>query len=209
MTNKDLISELSEENIDKLLKYTPAYSAENLANIKAQAFEKLNNKENPVLKKTKFRRKSMAVIAAVVAVATLLTGVAVAAGPTIIETISRIIFVPTPTHVVEDVQRDISFSLELISWEYEPQDNHLSLEDAAKVAAEAIYNEFDFCLDGMVGYVTFRGGSNAAWSGFIVSEELTRHPETHGAELFHFLIDANTGEILDLAMNTPETPFLG
>ena len=209
MTNKDLISELSEENIDKLLKYTPAYSEENLANIKAQAFEKLNNKENPVLKKTKFRRKSIAVIAAVIAVATLFTGVAVAAGPAIIENISRIIFVPTPTHVVEDTQRDINFSLELISWNYEPQEHHISLEDAAKIAAEAIYNEFDFCLDGMVGYVTFAVGVNEMWSGFIVSEELTRHPETSGAELFHFLIDANTGEILDLAMNTPETPFLG
>ncbi|MCL2200454.1 MAG: hypothetical protein FWB75_00680 [Oscillospiraceae bacterium] len=209
MINKDLISELSGENIDELLKYTPEYSEQNLENIKNLTFEKLNNKEKPILKKTNFRRKTVSVIAAVLVITTLVAGVAVAAGPAIIENISRIIFVPTPTHVIEDTQRDINFSLELIDWNYEPQEHHISLEDAAKIAAEAIYNEFDFCLDGMVGYVTFAVGANEMWSGFIVSEELTRHPETSGAELFHFLIDANTGAILDLAMNTPETPFLG
>jgi hypothetical protein len=209
MINKDLISELSEENIEKLLKYTPDYSEQNLANIKTLTLEKLNNKEKPILKKRNLKRKSVAFVAAVIAITTLVAGAALAAGPAIIENISRIIFVPTPTHVIEDTERNVNFSLELISWDYEPQEHHISLEDAAKIAAEAIYNEFDFCLDGMVGYVTFSVGINEMWSGFIVSEELTRHPQTHGAELFHFLIDANTGAILDLAMNTPETPFLG
>jgi len=156
------------------------------------------------MKKSIFKRFSVAAVAAVIFGVTLLSVVAVAAGPAIVENIHRIIIVPIPDHVIEDTERDISFSLELISFDYEVQPHHVSLEDAAKVAAEAIYDEFGFCLDGMVGYVTLL---NNLWSGFIVYEELTR--PSMGVELFHFLIDAVTGEVLYLAMNTPESPFLG
>jgi len=56
MSNKDLIPELNEEQLDKLLTYTPAFFEQNLANIKARSFEKTNHMEKPVMKKSIFRR---------------------------------------------------------------------------------------------------------------------------------------------------------
>jgi hypothetical protein len=212
MTNKDLISELSEEQVEKLLKYAPAYSEQNLANIKAQTLNKLNSKENPIVKKSFFGRLSAAAVAAVIAGVTLLSVVAVAAGPTIVENISRIISIVNPTHVIDDTERNISFEMELNRWlEYEAQPHHITFEDAGVIASEAIYEEFGFSLDGMVGYATFMGSNLGErpelWSGVIVDEYLTRHSDND--ILFHFLIDAITGEVIYLAMNTPETPFHG
>jgi len=211
MTNKDLISELSDEQVDKLLKYAPAYSEQNLANIKAQTLDKLSNKENPVVKKSFFGRLSAAAVAAVIAGVTLFSVVAVAAGPTIIENISRIISIVNPTHVIEDAERNISFKMELNVFEYEAQPHHVSFEDAGVIISEAIYEEFGFSLDGMVGYATFLGptlgGLPERWSGVIIDEELTNHSDND--ILFHFLIDAITGDVIYLAMNTPETPFHG
>jgi len=56
MSNKDLIPELKEEQLDELLTYTPAFSEQNLANIKARSFEKISFKEKPVMKKPIYRR---------------------------------------------------------------------------------------------------------------------------------------------------------
>jgi len=88
------------------------------------------------------------------------------------------------------------------------QSHHISFADAAKIAAEAIYREFGVCIDGLTGHMLFVDRMyDDVWSGFIVSEELTTHAEAN--ELFHFVIDANTGEVSTLYMNTPETPFNG
>jgi len=56
MSEKDLISELSEAQLDELLMYIPDFSEQNLANIKARSFEKIKHKENPAMKKSIFRR---------------------------------------------------------------------------------------------------------------------------------------------------------
>ena len=85
----------------------------------------------------------------------------------------------------------------------------VSFREAAKTAAGGIYEEFGFSIDGMVGYMhlDFSPQFGTRWVGFIVSEEHTPHTDAH--ELFHFLVDAFTGEIIELHMNTPETPFRG
>ena len=74
MSNKDLIPELNDEQLDELLTYTPAFSEQNLANIKARSFEKINHKEKPVMKKSIFRRFGT-VAAAVLAIMVVTTTV--------------------------------------------------------------------------------------------------------------------------------------
>jgi len=74
MSKKYLISELGEEQLDELLTYTPAFSKQNLANIKARSLEKINHKENPTLKKFTFRRFGT-VAAAILAVMVVTTTV--------------------------------------------------------------------------------------------------------------------------------------
>jgi len=64
MSNKDLIPELTEEQLDELLTFTPAFSEQNLANIKARSFEKINHKEKPIMKKSTIRRSFSTVAAA-------------------------------------------------------------------------------------------------------------------------------------------------
>ena len=75
MPNKDLILELSEKQIDELLAYTPNFSDKNLTNIKARSLEKINNKEQPAIKKSTIRRSFGTFAAACIAI--LLTGITV------------------------------------------------------------------------------------------------------------------------------------
>ena len=76
------------------------------------------------------------------------------------------------------------------------------------MAADAIYEVFGFCIDGMDGYMIFVDNLYATfWSGHIRSEELTGHSVAD--EIFYFMIDAITGEVLYLSMNTPDSPFRG
>jgi len=56
MLKKDLISKLSEEQVVELLNYTPEFSDENLANIKARALDKINFMEESDMKKSLFKR---------------------------------------------------------------------------------------------------------------------------------------------------------
>jgi len=88
-----------------------------------------------------------------------------------------------------------------------PTPYQLSLEDAAKIAADAIYEEFDFCIDGMTGYMHFNRQTLNFWMGFIMCEELTTH--SHGDELLQFAVCAVSGDILSMSKNTVESPFLG
>ena len=110
---------------------------------------------------------------------------------------------------IEYQERNMSFVMEDIVVENSiPQSHHVSLESAAKIAAEAIYREFDFSIDGMKGHMNFvDNSSGASWSGFILSDELIPHSESY--ELFYFLIDATTAEVTWLSMNTIEIPFHG
>jgi len=123
----------------------------------------------------------------------------------------------TVTHpgyvVITCQERNIEFLMRniIIEGNMLPEAHHfLSLETTAIMAADAIYTEFGVCIDGLRGHMIFFGASNSnfsEWSGFILSEELTTH--SLGDEAFHFIIDAVTGEVLHLTMNTVETPFLG
>jgi len=78
MSKKSLISELSNEQLDELLTYTPAFSNENLANIKTRSLEKINHKEKPVMQKNTIKF-SFSTVAAVALVFMLLTTTAFAA----------------------------------------------------------------------------------------------------------------------------------
>ena len=75
MAKKDLIPELSDKQLDELLTYTPAFSAKNLANIKALSLEKISHKEQPTMKKSTIRRSFGTTAAACLAI--VLTGITV------------------------------------------------------------------------------------------------------------------------------------
>jgi len=114
-------------------------------------------------------------------------------------------------HNIVDTERGISFSMGLTEYGTgTPAPYHVTLEEASKTAAAAIYDRFNFCIDGMQGYIHFIDNSANGfvfWSAFILSYEHTSH--SHATDLFHFTICAITGEVFSLIMNTPETPFLG
>lgn len=115
-----------------------------------------------------------------------------------------------PIHTIENTNRNIQFYMYYMGeWQREviSQPANLSFQGVAKIAAEAIYHEFDFCIDGMAGYMGRLDVALPLWHGAIVSQELTTHSD--GDELFTFLIDAVTGEVLSVMMNTIESPFLG
>jgi len=87
-------------------------------------------------------------------------------------------------------------------------DNYLSFEVAAGLAADAIYQLFGVCVGGLDGNMFFvRRMQDNAWIGNIFCEDRTTH--SPGDELFHFVIDAENGDVLSLYMNTIETPFNG
>ena len=75
MPKQGLIPELSEEQLDELLAYTPEFSDKNLANIKAISFAKIKHKEKPVVKKSTIRRTFG--VAAAACLALLLTSITV------------------------------------------------------------------------------------------------------------------------------------
>ena len=73
MRHKNLVSELSEEQLDELLAYTPEFSQRNLENIKRLSLEKANEKQLPIRRKMSI--KKLSTIAA--AVLLLITSTAV------------------------------------------------------------------------------------------------------------------------------------
>lgn len=121
-------------------------------------------------------------------------------------------------HNIVDTERDVSFTMGLTPYgirhdlaDVAIEGYNISIEEASKIAAAAIYDRFGFCIDGMEGFIHFIDNSANGfifWSGFIVSYELTTHTPNSN-ELFYFTICALTGEIFDLTMNTPDTPFRG
>ncbi|MCL2356674.1 MAG: M56 family metallopeptidase [Defluviitaleaceae bacterium] len=88
-----------------------------------------------------------------------------------------------------------------------PRIPNVPFEDAVKIAANEINREFNFCINEMVGYMGFLDVYTPIWSGAVISQELTAHSD--GDELFTFVVDAVTGIVLSVMMNTEESPFLG
>lgn len=124
----------------------------------------------------------------------------------------RYVSIPEPVehlvYTIEGGERNIRFELAHIHLDGYPTPYYLSFEDAARTMAEAIYGQFGFCINGMNGamfFVEVEGGG--LWIGNIFSEELTAH--SFANELFHFAIDAISGEVRSLYMNTVDTPFNG
>ena len=83
----------------------------------------------------------------------------------------------------------------------------ITFTEAALIGASAIYEKFDICINGLVGYMYLMSTPfvGNAWVGWIIDEERTRY--VRGSELFHFQVDLVTGEINVLVMNTPKTPL--
>ena len=112
------------------------------------------------------------------------------------------------SHEIEVPEKDMQFVLrQNFYYDDTPQSFHISFEEAAKIAAETIYQEFGVSIDGMTGNMIFLNRVGGVWSGFIDSVELTAHSCNNA--LFHFIIRTATGEVTNLYMNTPETPFFG
>ncbi|MCL2189301.1 MAG: hypothetical protein FWC16_13425 [Defluviitaleaceae bacterium] len=93
------------------------------------------------------------------------------------------------------------------------QTEFMLAEDIAIHIADAIYAQFNFCIDGMSGYLMLETRYNqhgefaAEWTAAILCEERTAHSMAN--ELFSMTIHPVTGAVSRLAMNTPETPFFG
>ena len=87
----------------------------------------------------------------------------------------------------------------------------ITFTEAAKIAASEIYERYGISVNGLVGYmhlvISNDPNFGKAWVGWIIDEKRTKHSD--GFELFYFTIDLVTGEVIELHMNTPETPFLG
>jgi len=81
---------------------------------------------------------------------------------------------------------------------------HLTIEEAAEIGAKLIYEEFGKSVDGMRFekiFWHFHYGGREFWNGFVYDDE--------GKQLFYYLIDARTGEKIELNMSTEENWFLG
>jgi len=162
------------------------------------------------------RKKAGIVIACLAVVLTLGTGFVfdathvIACGGEDLGLISNM-----PLYTIDCSNRNIQFTMGNHSYamargqtETITQTSSLSFEEAAVIAANAIYQEFDFCIDGMTGYMGLAAWSYPpVWIGAIISQELTNHSD--GDELFLFSINAHTGNVLSITINTEESPFLG
>ena len=110
-------------------------------------------------------------------------------------------------------ERGISFTMRKSLWNNPVvTDELISADGIAIIAADAIYSQFGFCIDGMGGYLTLVGDGThrddfTKWSVVIICEENTAHSMAN--ELFLMTINPVTGMVSHLAMNTPETPFVG
>jgi len=91
----------------------------------------------------------------------------------------------------------------------EPTESDLSAEQAAEAAIQFIQEEFGEniqYLEGVWFQKTFFMADDdtlgrSAWNGTVKDAE--------GANLFHYVMDGQTGEILEISANTSETPAVG
>ena len=88
--------------------------------------------------------------------------------------------------------------------DFELAAHNLSLEEAAEVGAQLIKETFGENVDGMTfqkGFWHAELGGREFWNGIV--------SDADGNELFYYLIDARTGDEIELSMNTEATPFIG
>jgi|GEM_PF-1682924 len=81
---------------------------------------------------------------------------------------------------------------------------HLTIEEAAEIGAKLIYEEFGKSVDGMrfeKMFWHFHHGGREFWNGSVYDDE--------GKQLFFYVIDARTGDKIELYMSTEENWFLG
>jgi len=115
-----------------------------------------------------------------------------------------------PIYIIEHPERNIRFAMAHVPLDDYPnlQPHHMFLDTAANIAADAIYKDFGFCIEGMNGHMIFVDNQYTGiqfWTGFINCDKYTTHSPVNS--LFHFVIDAITGDVLELIMNTPDSPF--
>ena len=118
------------------------------------------------------------------------------------------------TFTMEDITRH-----NLVSWperhadDFVLQPHHLSFEEVATLVAVEIYSRLGESVDGLRGSMHFLGHGSGlefpggVWFGTILDPSRTEH--NSGDELFMFMIDAVTGEIIQLDMTTPDNPWFG
>lgn len=70
MQDKNLVSELSEQQLNELLTYTPGFSQENIENIKRLSLEKITTKESPPRRRIPMKKIISLVAAAILLLAT-------------------------------------------------------------------------------------------------------------------------------------------
>ncbi len=84
----------------------------------------------------------------------------------------------------------------------EPAPHNLSIEEAAEIAAQLIYDEFGESVNGTRFDKIFSSSvGREFWNGFVYDGE--------GKLLFYYLIDARTGQRIELMMSTDGAPIMG
>ena len=96
--------------------------------------------------------------------------------------------------------------------DYHAQAHHLNAVEVSEIAAEAIYEEFGISIDGKRLYMFFHYSSNGGIEGWSINVNTTESlniGHSNDYNMFLLIVDAITGEVVSLHMNTEETPFLG
>jgi len=102
--------------------------------------------------------------------------------------------------------RDIDFTMrKSFNVHATMQDNFIHAEEIAIIVADAVYERFNFCIDGMEGYMLLT--ERNLWLATILCKESTTHSMAN--ELFLMFVDPVTGRVQDLIMNTPQSPIFG
>jgi len=98
-----------------------------------------------------------------------------------------------------------------------PPAHALSLEEAAQIGARYVWDVFGEPLDGMyvtMTYVAWTGHGRTQWFGVIYPDAQAARihgpiaPHDHSEPMFHFLIDAVTGQRVDISYHSSRTPAL-
>ncbi|MCL2200790.1 MAG: hypothetical protein FWB75_02400 [Oscillospiraceae bacterium] len=180
MQNNDIIAELSDEQLDDMLSYTPVFTNQNRANIKKHSVEKITlfehrnshekvqaaqnqiQEDKPVIKLPLFKRFGL-VAAAVIVVAVLFGATAFAAW--------RILNI--------DIYEFIHG---------EPSESSVSAEAAAHTSVVMLERLFDIDVDEARLQMAYQDG---IWAGFATREN-------SDYTMFHFRVNAENGQLLSV-----------
>ena len=84
----------------------------------------------------------------------------------------------------------------------------VTFDEAVAAAARAILDAEGVSVDGLAGYMHLEErDSGMVWWGWFLSEELTQFQE--GFEFAGFTVCAETGEVLQIRISSPENPVFG